>query len=198
MCSKDGEQAFAKVPPASVSVHARLLHLPPHPTPTPRTGRGRKAETQALNTDTLRRVSSWQRHANASEKPCWRRRRTPYNFPPPGVSKWYYLLRHRLPDIVLHAAPQPSIRSPIGHRISDVSASRRTPSGHGLDRAETLSINVAWHYICLCESWNWGFHYKKMQEKPKYHINCFNCPSGANTADGSCSQVKGFRSRTPK
>lgn len=106
--------------------------------PPPRTGRGRKEETQALNTDTLRLVSSWHRHANASEKHCWGRRRTAYNFPPPSVSKWYYLLRHRLPNFVLLAAPKPSIRSPIGQRICDVSASvthdfEQPHSGHPQD-----------------------------------------------------------------
>lgn len=127
----------------------------PHHHPlTHRTGRGRKVETQALNTDTLRLVSSWHRHANASEKPCWRRRRTRDNFPPPSVSKWYYLLRHRLPDFVLLAAPKPSIRSPIGHRICDVSASvtndfEQPHGGHPQDTDWTELRYTLKHFLLM-------------------------------------------------
>lgn len=143
-----------------------------------------------------------------------RLRNTAYNFPPPSVSKWYYLLRHRLPDFVLLAASEPSIRSPIGHRICDVSASvtndfEQPHSGHPQDTDWTELRYILKHFLLMLHGITFAsakagkLHNiygictigKCRKSYWKYHINCFNCPSGPTLVmnPAARSKVSGTR-----
>lgn len=163
MCSEDREQAFANVQPASVSVHARLLHLP-RICSDPPTVSIRSKNTTSTNKDTPQRLVLWHRHWQMCPRNiggdvslC-----VPGQTDNPSVSMWYYLWRHQQhkPNIVLLAACKPSITITIGHRIYDVSVSENVDfehpqSGHpedidwmGLHTAihtEMISVNAARH-----------------------------------------------------
>lgn len=135
MCSEDRGQAFANVQPASVSVHAWLLHLDPPPhthtplTPHQQAGLEKKKHrrltwTRCRDLSSLG-ISMQTRPRNTAGDIAVRVLGQTDDFPPPTVSKWYYLWRHKQhkPNIELLAPSKPSIRIPIGHEICGVCVS---------------------------------------------------------------------------